>query len=75
MNDAPFVENDSEKLFIPKPGWKIKYTKIIQKKTKWHIKNKDVFVYLWEDCMKNCCKKLGEKALTTNKSFSEEIII
>ena len=31
--------NNSEKLFIPEPGSKIKYTKILRKKTKWHIKS------------------------------------
>ena len=45
-NDAPFVVNNSEKLFIPEPGLKIKYSKILGKKTKWHIKRKDISVYL-----------------------------
>ena len=37
---------NSEKLFVPEPGWKIKYTKILRKKTKWQIKSKKKFVYL-----------------------------
>ena len=36
-------------LFIPKPGWKIKYIKIHRKKTKWYIKSKENFGYLCEE--------------------------
>ena len=40
--------NNSEMLFIPKRGWKRKYKKIPRKKTKWHVKCKESFVYHWE---------------------------
>ena len=36
--------SDSEKLFITEPSWKKKYTKILRKKTKSHIKSKYIFV-------------------------------
>ena len=53
--------NNTKKLFIPKPSWEIKYTKILWKKTKWYIKvNK---------FLKNYLKKLTEKVLITCKIF------
>ena len=62
--------NNSEKLFIPEAGWKIKYTNILRKKTKWRIKSKEAFVYFWEENVwKTTIKKLTEKGLTTNKNF------
>ena len=62
-NDATFVDKQSEKLFIPELAWKIKYTKILQKETKWHIKGKEIFVYLWEEnvwktTLQNSCRKV-----------------
>ena len=62
-NDATFVDKQSEKLFISELAWKIKYTKILQKETKWHIKGKEIFVYLWEEnvwktTLQNSCRKV-----------------
>ena len=62
--------NNSEKLFIPKPGWKIKYTKILWKKIKWHIKSKEIFVYLWEkNIWKTTLRDSGRKVQQPIKVF------
>ena len=38
----------SKTLFTSRPGWKIKYIKIPRKETKWCIKSKGIYAYLWE---------------------------
>ena len=68
--DAPFVVNNSEKLFIAAPGWKIKYTKILRKKIKWHIKSKESFVYIWkENVWKTTSKNWGRKVEQPTRAF------
>ena len=47
-NDAPFVEKLLRKAIYTQTGCKIEYTKRLRKKTKWHIKSIEIFVFLWE---------------------------
>ena len=45
-NDAPFVDKQPRKGIYTRTRLKNKITKILRKKTKWHIKSKETFVYL-----------------------------
>ena len=46
--------NNSEKLFTPEVGWKIKGThKVHWKKTSWHVRGREIYVNL---CQENVWK-------------------
>ena len=45
-NDAPFVDKQLRKAIYTRTRLRIKYTEILRKKTKWHIKRKEILVYL-----------------------------
>ena len=62
--------NNSEKLFIPKLGWKIRKQNSIEKENKIAYKKpRNLCVSLRKKRMKNCIKKLTDKGLTTSKTF------
>ena len=68
MMPLSLIKN-SKKLFIPEPGLKIKYTKVLWKKTMAYKKQTNFCVSLGRKYMKSYLKKLMQKGLTANKSF------